>query len=73
MKFRPQSIFTLLAILVMHCVFSLSFAQEKPIPQLVKTGEKYTLMVDGKPFIMMGGRFSITVPFRVAWNEYGPS
>jgi hypothetical protein len=56
MKFRPQSIFTLLAILVMHCVFSLSFAQEKPIPQLVKTGEKYTLMVDGKPFIMMGGQ-----------------
>ncbi len=38
------------------CASSLAFAQNKPIPQLVKKGEKYTLMVDGKPFIMMGGQ-----------------
>jgi hypothetical protein len=34
----------------------ISFGQSKPIPQLVKNDDKYTLMVDGKPFIMMGGQ-----------------
>ena len=35
---------------------SLAFAQAKPIPRLVKKGEKYALLVDGKPFIMMGSQ-----------------
>ena len=38
------------------CASSLAFAQVKPISQLVKKGEKYALLVDGKPFIMMGGQ-----------------
>jgi hypothetical protein len=42
--------------LTLVCASSLAFAQGKPIPQLVKNGEKYTFMVDGKPFIMMGGQ-----------------
>jgi hypothetical protein len=35
---------------------SSAFAQGKPIPQLVKNGGKFALLVDGKPFIMMGGQ-----------------
>ena len=27
-----------------------------PLPQIVKQGRKFTLMVDGKPFIMLGGQ-----------------
>src|SRR5271157_2360226 len=38
------------------CSVSLVLAQGKPIPQLVKTGDKFTLLVDGKPFIMLGGQ-----------------
>ena len=34
----------------------LALAQSKPIPQLVKTGDKFTFLVDGKPFIMLGGQ-----------------
>ena len=41
---------------VLACAASFAFAQSKPIPQLVKKGDKFTLMVDGKPFIMMGGQ-----------------
>ncbi len=42
--------------LALVCASWLAFAQNKPIPQLVKKGEKYTFMVDGKPFIIMGGQ-----------------
>jgi beta-galactosidase GanA len=35
---------------------ALAFAQSKPIPQLVKKGNKFTFLVDGKPFIMLGGQ-----------------
>ena len=35
---------------------SSAFGQGKPIPQLAKNGGKFTLLVDGKPFIMMGGQ-----------------
>ena len=35
---------------------SLALAQSKPIPQLVKKGGKFTFLVDGKPFIMLGGQ-----------------
>ena len=38
--------------------FSMSpaLAQSKPIPQLVKNAGKFRLMVDGKPFVMLGGQ-----------------
>ena len=38
------------------CGVALAFAQSKPIPQLVKKGDKFTFLVDGKPFIMLGGQ-----------------
>ena len=38
------------------CAASIALAQNKPIPQLAKKGNKFTLMVDGKPFIMLGGQ-----------------
>jgi hypothetical protein len=41
---------------LLACAASIAFAQSKPIPQLVKKGNKFTLMVDGKPFIMLGGQ-----------------
>jgi hypothetical protein len=34
----------------------LGWAQSKPIPQLVKKDGRFRLMVDGKPFIMLGGQ-----------------
>ena len=34
----------------------LALAQSRPIPQLVKSGDKFTFLVDGKPFIMLGGQ-----------------
>ena len=41
---------------LLACVAWLAFAQSKPIPQLAKTGDKFTFLVDGKPFIMLGGQ-----------------
>jgi len=41
---------------LLACAVSLAFAQGKPIPQLVKTGDRFSLLVDGKPFIMLGGQ-----------------
>jgi hypothetical protein len=38
------------------CAASLAFAQPRPIPQLARQGNRFTLMVDGKPFIMLGGQ-----------------
>jgi hypothetical protein len=35
---------------------SVAFSQGRPIPQLVKKGAKGTLLVDGKPFLMLGGQ-----------------
>jgi hypothetical protein len=34
----------------------LALAQSKPIPQLVKKDGKFRLLVDGKPFIVLGGQ-----------------
>jgi hypothetical protein len=34
----------------------LALAQSKPIPQLVKDDGRFRLMVDGKPFILLGGQ-----------------
>jgi len=44
------------ALLVLAMAASSALAQSRPIPQLVKAGGKFTLLVDGKPFIMMGGQ-----------------
>ena len=41
---------------LLACAASIAFAQSKPIPQLTKSGDKFTFMVDGKPFIMLGGQ-----------------
>ena len=41
---------------LLACAVSLAFAQSRPIPQLLKSGDKFTLMVDGRPFIMLGGQ-----------------
>jgi len=41
---------------VLACAASLALAQSKPIPQLARRGNRFTLMVDGKPFIMLGGQ-----------------
>jgi beta-galactosidase GanA len=36
---------------------ALSFASaQKPIPQLVKKGDKFSFVVDGKPFLILGGQ-----------------
>jgi hypothetical protein len=45
-----------LLTLALTMAASSAFAQGKPIPQLVKNGAKFSLLVDGKPFIMMGGQ-----------------
>ncbi len=42
--------------LVLAAAASLAAAQGKPIPQLVKAGGKFTFMVDGKPFLILGGQ-----------------
>ena len=49
-----QRTFGLCGLLV--CAASLALAQSKPIPQLIKNGDRFTFMVDGKPFIMLGGQ-----------------
>jgi len=41
---------------LLACALSLAFAQSRPIPQLLKSGDKFTLTVDGRPFIMLGGQ-----------------
>lgn len=41
---------------LLACAASIAFAQSKPISQIVKKGDKFTFMVDGKPFIMLGGQ-----------------
>ncbi len=46
----------ILLALVLSASVTLAYAQGKPIAQLVKTGGKFTFMVDGKPFIILGGQ-----------------
>jgi hypothetical protein len=43
-------------LLILAATALLALAQAKPIPQLVKSGGKFTLLVDGKPFIILGGQ-----------------
>ena len=42
--------------LVLAAAVSLAAAQARPIPQLVNTGGKFTFLVDGKPFLILGGQ-----------------
>ncbi|MGH9470976.1 MAG: DUF5597 domain-containing protein [Terriglobia bacterium] len=35
---------------------AIALAAQAPIPQLVHTGSKYQLLVDGKPFLILGGQ-----------------
>ena len=57
---------------LLACAASLALAQGKPIPQLAKKGDKFTFMVDGKPFIMLGrpgGQLQRAT--RIAWSAPG--
>jgi beta-galactosidase GanA len=60
--------------LVLAAAVSLAWGQAKPIPQLVKKGDKFTFMVDGKPFIILGGQVNNPSAFpdrmRRAWPEF---
>ena len=56
MIFSRVRILTALPLVVLFGALPLAVAQSKPIPRLEKQGEIYTLVVDGKPFIMMGGQ-----------------
>ena len=42
--------------LIMAFTLAVASAQCRPIPQLVKQDGKFRLMVDGKPFLMLGGQ-----------------
>ena len=42
--------------LVLAAAASMALAQGNPIPQIVKQGAKYTFLVDGKPFLILGGQ-----------------
>jgi hypothetical protein len=51
--------------LVLAAAASMALGQAKPIPRIVKEGGKYTFLVDGKPFLMLGGQvdnFSAWLP-----------
>jgi len=53
--------------LVLAAAASMALAQGKPIPQIVKQGAKYTFLVDGKPFLMLGGQVD---NFNSWWPSY---
>jgi hypothetical protein len=52
----------------------LVLAQSKPIPQLFKKGGQYSLLVDGKPFIILGGQVNNPSAFpdrmQRAWPKF---
>jgi Domain of unknown function (DUF5597)/Beta-galactosidase len=41
---------------LLTAVASAAFAQSKPIPRLVNNGSRYSFIVDGKPFLILGGQ-----------------
>jgi len=43
-------------LVLLAVIAGIAFSQGKPIPRLVKDGGKYTFLVDGKPFIILGGQ-----------------
>jgi hypothetical protein len=53
--------------LILSAAASIALAQEKPIPRIVKQGSKYTFLVDGKPFLMLGGQVD---NFNSWWPSY---
>ena len=53
--------------LVLSAAASIALAQGKPIPQIVKQGAKYTFLVDGEPFLMLGGQVD---NFNSWWPSY---
>jgi hypothetical protein len=68
----PKS-FARLALLLSGTAL-LVLAQSKPIPQLVKKGSQYSLQVDGKPFIILGGQVNNPTAFpdrmQRAWPKF---
>ena len=50
--------------LILAGAAGLALAQAKPIPQLVKSGDRYTFMVDGKPFLVLGAQVNNPTRFR---------
>jgi len=55
MKHLNRSIFKLLALLVVLALFSMNCFSQSPSPHLRKQGTAIQLMVDGKPFLVLGG------------------
>ena len=43
-----------------------------PLPQIVKQGRKFTLLVDGKPFIMLGGQVNNSSGWPARMKEIWP-
>jgi hypothetical protein len=41
---------------LLACAVSFALAQSRPIPEITRKGDKFTFMVDGKPFIVLGGQ-----------------
>jgi hypothetical protein len=62
-----------LALLLAGAVW-LAFAQTKPLPQLVKKDGRYSLLVDGQPFIILGGQVNNPTAFpdrmQRAWPKF---
>lgn len=52
--FGPAAYFPLVVILLAVCAPAVK--AETPIPKLVRSGSHYRLMVDGKPFLILGGQ-----------------
>jgi hypothetical protein len=51
--------------LVLTAAAPIALAQNRPIPRIIREGAKYTFLVDGKPFLMLGGQvdnFSAWLP-----------
>jgi hypothetical protein len=61
-------------VLLVAGAAALMLAQSKPISQIVKKGDKYNLLVDGKPFIILGGQVNNPTAFpdrmQRAWPKF---
>jgi hypothetical protein len=61
-------------ILILAGAASLAFGQAKPIAQLVKQDGKFTFLVDGTPFIILGGQVNNESAFsdrlELAWPKF---
>jgi hypothetical protein len=54
--------------LLLVAAVSIACAQGRPIPQVVKPGDKCAFLVDGRPFLMLGGQVDnrVFVPAEMA-------